>query len=225
MTELPSELVERYPLVETRLHIGGRDWYITSVQDQDALMREVRTDADLENFPYGLMLWASAIGFAEWLSERPSLVSGQRVLEIGAGIGLAGLVTAGMGAEVVQTDYQLDALAICQWNAERNMVSHVLPRVGDWRDFPEDLLGFPVVLGTDILYERSLHTTLATLLPRLVAPGGVLILADPIRPQALEFLERQERDRAWTAEFDGRRVLWQGDWKDIAIVTVRFPNR
>jgi hypothetical protein len=75
------------------------------------------------------------------------------------------------------------------------------------------------------LYERPLHPTLATLLPRLVAPGGVLILADPIRPQALEFLERREREGEWSATFDGRRVPWQGDRKDVAIVTVRFPAR
>src|SRR5438874_6795266 len=35
---------------------GGREWRVTAVQDQDALLDSVFTDADLQAFPYGLLL-------------------------------------------------------------------------------------------------------------------------------------------------------------------------
>jgi predicted nicotinamide N-methyase len=215
----------RYPLEDERWTIGDRTWVITAVQNQEALLKSVETDADLENFPYGLMLWASAIGLAEWLTENPATVAGKRVLEIGAGIGLVGLVAASLGAAVAQTDYQTEALELCRWNAARNGIVNITQRIADWRHFPEDLLSFPVILASDILYERTLHPLLETLLPRLLAPNGVLILSDPLRPQALEFLERMETRSRFSADFDGRRVVWRGETKDIAIAVIKgYPR-
>ena len=214
-------LPERYPLEEELWVIGGKTWRITAVQNQDALLKSVQTEADLENFPYGLMLWASAIGLAEWLTEHPETVAGKRVLEIGAGIGVVGLVASSLGAEVVQTDYQTDALDLCRWNAAQNGVTEVVQCIADWRDFPEDLLGFSVVIASDILYERTLHPVLERLLPRLIAPDGILIVSDPLRPQALEFLERMEKQGRLSAAFDGRQVRWRDETKDIAIAVIK----
>lgn len=211
----------RYPLEDERWTIGGKTWIVTAVQNQDALLKSVQTDADLENFPYGLMLWASAIGLAEWLTENPKAVAGKQVLEIGAGIGLVGLVAASLGAEVVQTDYQTEALELCRWNAAQNGIVNITHRIADWRDFPEDLLGFPVIVASDILYERTLHPILEVLLPRLLAPNGRLILSDPLRPQAMDFLERMEAQNRLSATFDGRRVLWHDEQKDIAIAIIQ----
>ncbi|GAB4470041.1 MAG: methyltransferase domain-containing protein [Armatimonadaceae bacterium] len=217
-------LQARYPLITRRLHLANRHWEITAVEDQDALLREVQTDTDLENFPYGLMLWASAIGLCEWLAANPSLVAGKRCLEIGAGIGLVGLVAQWLGAEVTQTDYQPDALRLCAENARANQVALHTIRAADWRDFPGDLLASPVVLASDILYERSLHPLLEGLLPRLLAPNGVLILSDPIRPQAMDFLERIEKTGVWNLTFHGHTVCWNGKKSDIAIALVRLAN-
>ncbi len=55
-------LSKPFPLVEKQLTIAGRLWNLTLVEDQNALMDNLQTDEDLENFPYGLMLWPSALG-------------------------------------------------------------------------------------------------------------------------------------------------------------------
>lgn len=185
-------------------------------------MAQVRTEADLVHFPFGLMLWASAAGLAERLAAEPERVRGERVLELGAGAGLVGLVARHLGAEVVQTDYHADALALCRENAALNGVEGVDILPGDWRMWPEGLRGFACVVAADILYDRMLHPALQCLLPRLLAPGGQIILADPLRPQALVFLDRVER-QGWRVRMEGHRVRWAGDPREIALFFLEPP--
>jgi predicted nicotinamide N-methyase len=225
VVESPSEpeisaeinaLAARYPLVDIPVTAAGHTWTVTAVQDQDALIREVKTTADLEHFPYGLMLWASAVGLAERLAQEPDLIRGRRVLEIGAGIGFAGMVARWLGADLTQTDYQTDALALCRHNATQNGVTNITWEIADWRNLPPTLRDFDLVIGADVLYERTLHPALAEIFPRLLAPGGQILLSDPIRPQALEFLEQLEKTRAWFLRLEGMRVPWENGMKDIA---------
>jgi predicted nicotinamide N-methyase len=61
----------------------------------------------------------------------------------------------------------------------------------DWTR-PAELLArgpFSLVLAADVLYERRNVPVLLELLPRLVAPGGEILLADPGRATADTFLE------------------------------------
>jgi methylase of polypeptide subunit release factors len=98
---------------------------VLRVKDQDALIARVETEEDLENFPFGLMLWASAVALTEAIPHG----EGRRLLELGAGVGLAGLVARTRGWDVIQTDYDGQALALCQQNAVRNGITgtHLAP--------------------------------------------------------------------------------------------------
>jgi predicted nicotinamide N-methyase len=216
-----KELAQRYPLVDLTIPAAGRSWRLTAAQDQDALLEAVQTEEDVANFPYGLMLWPSAIGLAEWLARSPSTVQGKHVLEIGAGVGLAGLAARMLGAEVTQTDFQADALTLCRHNAACNGIDGVRVMRGDWRDFPSDLAPCEMVLGSDVLYERSLHPALESLLPRLIVPGGQIVLSDPLRPQALEFIGRFEARVGWKMTMEGMIVPWEGADKDIALFLLK----
>lgn len=228
--ELLTGLAERFGLAETRFEIAGRVWTITYVANQDALIESTQTDDDLAQFPYGLLLWAAAPGLASRLAEEPSLVAGKRVLELGAGVGIPGLTAAHLGAaSVIQTDYQEAALALCRHNAAQNPVPNLRVCAGDWRNFdlPETARPpFDVVLGSDILYERTLHDTLRGLLPRLVAPGGLLLVSDPFRPQAIEFMDTVEKSASVSGDWqsvtmESRPVAWDGDEREIALFHAR----
>ena len=212
-----------FPWVTQTYRIAGRDWHLTTVEDQDALLHRVHTETDLANFPYGLLLWPSAIGLCEHLRQNGEKVRNKRVLEIGAGVGLVGLVAQTLSpACLIQTDYHADALFIAQQNATQNGLADTLfVRQGDWRNWPADLSGFDLVIGSDVLYERSLHDDLARLFPRLLAPGGEILLSDPLRPQAVSFVERLEKSGQWHVAMDGRRVVWENEAKDIALFTLR----
>src|SRR5579871_2173326 len=92
-----------FPLVTSRIVIGGRAWQITAVQNQEALLDAVDT---LENMPYGFLLWESAIGLGRYLAANPALVADRQALELGCGVGLVGLIARRLGARVRQTDHQ-----------------------------------------------------------------------------------------------------------------------
>jgi predicted nicotinamide N-methyase len=110
------------------------------------------------------------------------------VLELGCGLGLPALAAALRGADVLATDWAEDAIELLQRNAERNGVFVRAARVR-WSE-PEPLFRaapWDLVLGADLLYEARNAEQLAELLPDL---GGDLLLAEPGRPYAKEFLER-----------------------------------
>ena len=64
---------------------------------------------------------------------------------------------------------------------------------------------FDLVLGSDLLYESRNADLLASLLPRLVVPGGEILIADPGRPHAPRFLEAAAAAFAWRRIPDAKR--------------------
>jgi len=51
---------------------------------------------------------------------------------------------------------------------------------------------FDLVLAADVLYERKNAAALAELVPKLLAPRGEAVFADPRRDEAPVFLEAME---------------------------------
>jgi predicted nicotinamide N-methyase len=65
----------------------------------------------------------------------------------------------------------------------------------DWRTPEIGGIGtFDLVLAADVLYERKNAQALAGLVPRLLAPGGEAVFADPRRDEASVFLQAMEED-------------------------------
>lgn len=188
------------PLEKLRVRAGGRDWTIAAVRDQDRLLAAA---GDWTPFPYGVLLWESALVLGDVMAEA-GLVRGGAVLELGAGTGLAGIVAAGFGARVVQTDHSFEALALCRRNGLANGVAGLEQYVGDWRAW-SDHAAYDAVIGADILYEPALYGDILRVLERAVCPGGVAVLTDPGRTHAGCFID-DLREAGWTVGVDRRRV-------------------
>jgi predicted nicotinamide N-methyase len=136
-------------LAHLELSLGGRTWSLLCAgallsREHEKEFFHARKSAP---HPYGTMLWPAAIALAEDVSGRE--LAGKRVLELGAGTGLPGIVAASRGACVVQTDHQELVLDVCRRNAARNGITTIEYRAGDWTtwDIPEQ---YDVVLGADI---------------------------------------------------------------------------
>jgi methyltransferase-like protein 23 len=91
-------------LHEYRLSLGERSWsflhtgaVLTMDQEQEYLAREH------DRMPYGAMLWPASIALAHDLSTRAEQLRGKRVLELGAGTGVPGIVAASLGAHVCKS--------------------------------------------------------------------------------------------------------------------------
>lgn len=180
-------------LEEVELTLADRTWkvlhtgaVISHEQEVEFLLGETTTKR-----PYGIVLWPAAIALAHEVAARS--LAGKRVLELGAGTGLPGIVAASLGASVVQTDRQQLVLHVCKMNAERNAVSQIEHRIADWTAWT-DTERYDVILGSDILYSGPLHAPLRQIFETNLAPNGTLLLADPFRETSVRLLEALEAE-------------------------------
>jgi predicted nicotinamide N-methyase len=172
-------------LDETTVTAGGRELRLLVPPDAEALLDEEAFEHE-EFLPYWAELWPSGVALADALTERD--VRGCRVLELGCGLALPGLIAALKGATVLATDWSPDAIALLRVNAERNGAM-LEAAVSSWTDAQPELAGAPwdLVLAADVLYERRNGDLLLELLPKLTREA---LLADPGRPHLKGFLDR-----------------------------------
>jgi predicted nicotinamide N-methyase len=138
--------------------------------------------------PYWSVLWRSGVALGRELSAGPRL-DGQHVVELGCGLGVPSLVAARAGASVLATDGDEEALEMVERNARENGLERVETALVGWgtADHLAARAPFDLVLAADVLYEDSSVALLLELLPRL---GRDVLVADPGRPAASEFLEQ-----------------------------------
>jgi predicted nicotinamide N-methyase len=202
---------ERYDTVLREVSVGGNVFTLLVVRDTNALVDAIDPAAFAadERFPYWADLWVSSVALAGHLT---GLAAGTRVLELGCGLGLAGIAAARAGATVTLTDIDPDALRFAAENAALNLEPDQRERVTiapmDWRD-PVPQAQFDLVIGADIVYERRFFEPLLALLPRVIAPGGAVLLAEPDRAVGRDFLA-QARAAGWTVSTSRISRVWNG---------------
>lgn len=134
------------PLPDTGLQL----WLL----DGDNMSREFSAEETrriLHEPPYWSFCWASGLALARYLAEHPHWVCGKRVLDFGAGSGVAAIAAAKAGAkEVVACDLDPLALQACRANAQLNQVD-----LGYSSDFFAEADRFDLVLVADVLYDRA----------------------------------------------------------------------
>jgi predicted nicotinamide N-methyase len=136
--------------------------------------------------PYWARPWPSGIALAEVVAPAP----GTSVLEIGCGLGLPSLAAARAGARVLATDGSREAVAFTAHSFALNELRGEAALV-DWATQGDALAArgpWDLVLAADVLYLQANVELALRLLPRLVAPGGEILLADPDRAGARDFL-------------------------------------
>lgn len=161
------------------------------------------------------MLWPASIALAHEVQARASEIVGRRVLELGAGTGVPGLVAASLGARVVQTDRNEVALHLAAMNATRNGIADVERRAASWETF-ESPESFDVILGSDVLYATDMHAHLRRICETRLAPGGCVLFSDPFREQSLPLLEQMEAG-AWRVSLAKYAIRLASDERPIAV--------
>jgi predicted nicotinamide N-methyase len=178
--------------VSERIALPGGEVELARPRDAEALLSEEAFDRE-EFLPYWAELWASGLALAHDLSMRS--LRGKRTLELGCGLGLPSIAAARAGGRVLATDWSPDALRATAENAARNAVA-VETLLCSWAEPAAIVERAPwdLVLASDVLYERRNADQLLVLLPRLVDERGRILIADPGRAPAGDFLERAESD-------------------------------
>jgi predicted nicotinamide N-methyase len=195
----------------------------------DRLLDLAENDPE-ENLPYWAEIWPSGIALADAVLLQPWQVQGRRVVELGCGLGVTAAAALLAGAELLVTDYSAEALLLTQWNCLENAGRKPAAVQSNWRRPSADFLaalgpaGVPVVLAADVLYESRDVEPLLSLIERILAPGGLLWLAEPGRPTAAAFVER-----LLGSGWDDVTDRWAGPWPDAndgsITVTVHWLRR
>jgi predicted nicotinamide N-methyase len=216
--KLRAELERRFRTTSRTVHIGGRQIELLSPANADDLISEDDYVKD-ERLPYWADLWPSAQILAE--EVRTMRLEGQRVLELGCGLGMVDVAAALAGAEVTATDYYEDALLFARLNVMEATGRSITTRMVNWVEMPPDLGRFDVVLASDVLYEHRYAPLVANAIAATLVRGGEAIVADPGRIALDTFLEEcRERDlhatadpRPWSeGEINQTVTLWRVRW-------------
>lgn len=199
--EVPPELARRYTLTTQDIVLPGLTATMLKPRNSDDLISEADYVRD-ERLPYWADLWASSETLAAYILEQrlrlamspavaEAAASGMvpKAIELGCGLGLPTIAALEVGFDVLATDYYEDALPFAAFNAERNVGKRPSTRMVDWTAMPTDLGTFSLAMAADVLYEMRYAAILADVVVKVLAPGGVFLLADQGRIALSSFLE------------------------------------
>lgn len=180
------------------------EWYVTAQNTPDA-------------DPSWAIVWPTAVALANYLLQKQNLVQNKSVVELGAGLGVVGLVAAaGCGAtSVTLTDREPWALQCAMATAathpdwQHNVAAALLDWTTVHDNVPQLAQSADVIVASDVLYDGDTIQALAAACRALAKPAGaVLLLADP-----------------QTERFTGARDTLQQalDAKSMQIVSLPIP--
>jgi predicted nicotinamide N-methyase len=146
--------------------------------------------------PFWAYAWPGGCALARVLLDDPALVRGQRVLDFGAGGGVASLAAAQVGAAAVTAnDIDPWALLVVRIAADAQQLS-VATFGDDMCETPPLVDDYDVVLCSDLAYERREAPRQKSVLERAVAGRATVLVADAGRTYF------DERGLSLIAEFE-----------------------
>lgn len=176
----------RFELRRRKLPFAGRTISMAVPASFGEAMRERARNDDPDEQPYWAELWPASVALARELMRGPARHG--RALDVGCGLGLAGIAAGLKGAEVTFADREPDALAFARFNAAHNGVSGASTVLLDWnRALPDG--PFDLILLADVTYSERNHVPLLRLIEHCLAADGVAIAADPFRAGGAAFAD------------------------------------
>jgi predicted nicotinamide N-methyase len=145
----------------------------------------------LHDFPLWAKAWEASWVLADFLAGLPA-EPGKRLIEIGCGLGLVGVVAASFGHKVIMTEHNPDAIEFARVNAEINHCADMEIIDLDWTS--PGLYGrFDYIVGSEVVYHEKDFEPLRNLFERLLEPGGEVILCEGVRRTSLDFFKEMQR--------------------------------
>lgn len=177
--------------------IAGEHYPWAQVVNPDQLLEQTLSNHQPESAthdPFWAATWRAAQGLDRYLGSL-NMAPGTRILELGGGSGRAGISAALRGASVCITDASSMALIMCRFNA-RFVSDRVQVRKLDWGNLGGFQEKFPIVIGSDIVYNPSLYPLLEPCMRQVLGPNGTVILSEPQRHTGDRF-ENWIRNAGW----------------------------
>ncbi len=206
---LLARIRREFRTLDEPITLGPHRFTFTRVADPDAVLNEICRQETLARrghvlkrqlrMPYWAAVWESALGVAGYLlaRDRNAPIANRQTLDLGCGMGLAGMAMAVLGARVTLVDVETAALLFAKLNALQ-WPGRCDVRKCDWQ---KDDLGkqFDLIVGSDVLYELPQWEFIEPFLRKHLADDGKVIIGEPGRPKAEVFPE-WIRARGWSLE-------------------------
>ncbi|KAG9491611.1 hypothetical protein GDO78_000235 [Eleutherodactylus coqui] len=130
-------------------------------------------------------VWEAALYLCTYFEEQKLNFKGKKVIELGAGTGIVGILVSLLGGHVTMTDLP-HALPQIRKNVSVNVPLDPIPRVCalswgiDQVHFPQD---YDFVLGADIVYLKETYELLIQTLLHLCGPRTTILLSSKMRKE------------------------------------------
>jgi SAM-dependent methyltransferase len=162
---------------------GGADLEIRSLLDRqqydDPLGEAEGAGISPASWPLFGQLWPSARKLADLMQAWE--LGTRRVLEVGCGLALASIVVHRRRGDVTASDRHPLTEAFLRANLRLNHLPDMKYVSGNWgRDEPEPRQ-YDLIIGSDLLYERSQPGPLAAFVQSHAAPQAEVLIVDPDR--------------------------------------------
>lgn len=183
----------------------------------EVMGHELQFSQDPNSKHLGTTVWDASLVFIKFLEKNcrkgrfsPSKLKGKRVIELGAGCGVAGFGMALLGCDVVTTD-QKEVLPLLRRNVERN-TSMILQSNPDsfgsikaaelsWGN-EDDIRAvgppFDYIIGTDVVYAEHLLEPLLQTIFALSGPKTTIMVGYEIRSTSVH----EQMLNMWKQNFD-----------------------
>lgn len=169
--------------------VAGHDYKIRSLLD---LQQYADPDGESEraglspaNWSLFGKIWPSSRVLA--LAMDSFDLAGKRILEIGAGLGLASLVIHRRKGDITVSDWHPLSRDFLKKNLSLNSLAPLEHQNGNWAEIDYDLGQFDLIIGSDILYERQQEGLLSAFIDRHASKSAEIIIVDPDRGNRPEF--------------------------------------
>jgi predicted nicotinamide N-methyase len=165
------------------------DLFVPDAQEvQDHYLQQKQVQAEVP-FPHWTKLWPAGLAMADFIYQHPELVQDKNVLELAAGLGLPGFITARYAKAVCCSDYLEEAVTAMTRSVQHLQFDNVTCQVLDWNHLPDDLTA-DVLLLSDINYDPDQFDQLYQVLHRFLQQGTLILLTTPQRLMAKPFIEK-----------------------------------
>lgn len=223
--QLLWRIMRQYAVVTEPVEIGPVRFEFTRAADPNRVLDEVALEEDRRekatgqrkredelHLPYWAELWDSSLGLAHFVVEQwahcgaatsaiATLARGAvrsaapvHAMDLGCGMGLAGVAAARLGMHILFADLEPPALLFAQLNCMPDADRCRVRKVNWQADRLEER--FDVILGADIVYDRSQWPFLDTFFQNHLKPGAAVVLGEPGRSSGEEF-EPWAMARGW----------------------------
>ena len=151
----------------------------------------IDSEDPLHKFPLWAKVWEASWVLADFLAGLAADPE-KRLLEIGCGLGLVGVVAASFGHKVVMTEHNPEAIEFARANAALNHCIDMEIIDLDWNS-PSLYSRFDIIAGSEVVYHEKDFEPLRNLFERFLKPEGEVVLCEGVRRTSLDFFKEMQR--------------------------------